>query len=141
VSGSGDPREWRFLRLSLVVVALVVVADAAAWQLHDRSHPSSPGRLESSVNCLRQNGLPPVVPAADPLARSAGDGSFQTVAEGNGVSVALASSESEAKKIARYYRSLGGDVRGRLERRARTVYLWQFPSTPTQRQRLYDCQY
>jgi hypothetical protein len=140
VTADGDPREWRFLRLSVVVMALVVAADAAAWQLHDRRRPP-PGRLESSVNCLRQNGLSPVVPAADPLARSAGAGSFQTIAEGNGVTVALASSQAEAEKIARYYRSLGGDVRGRLERRIRTVYLWQFPSTPTQRQRLYDCQY
>ena len=140
VTAGGDPREWRFLRLSLAVVALVAVVDAGAWKLHDLAHPP-PSRLESSVNCLRQNGLSPVTPAVDPLARSAGEGSFQVVAEGNGVAVALASSDAQAKRIERYYHDVAGELKGRLERRELTVYLWQGIATPTQRQRLYDCQY
>ena len=93
------------------------------------------------MNCLRQNGLSPLVPARDPLARSAGKGSFQVVAEGNGVAVAPASSDAQAKRIERYYHDVAGELKGRLERRNLTVYLWQGIATPTQRQRLYDCHY
>lgn len=140
MTAGGDPREWRFLRLALVVVALVFAADAAAWGLHDRSHPP-PTRLGSSVSCLVQHGVTPVVPAGDPLADSTADGSFRAVIEGNGVTVALASSDEETARIARYYRDVGGDLAGRLDRRLRTVYLWQFKASPTQRQTMYDCEY
>jgi hypothetical protein len=82
-----------------------------------------------------------VVPAGDPLADSAGKGSLKTTIEGNEVTVALASSQKQAVTIERYYHQVGGALRGRLERRDRTVYLWRFRSSPTQRQAMYDCQY
>ena len=115
MSSGSDPREWRFLRLALVVVPLVFAADAAAWKLYDRAHPP-PTRLESSVSCLVQHGVTPVVPAGDPLADSTADGSFRAVIEGNGVTAALASSDEEAAWIARYYRDVGGNLAGRLDR-------------------------
>ena len=45
-----------------------------------------------------------IVPAGDPLADSAGDGSFRTTIEGNEVTVALGTTEEQAVKIERAYR-------------------------------------
>ena len=100
-------------------------------------------RLQLSVRCLHEEkGIASVVvPAGDPLADSAGDGSFKTKVEGNPVTVALAASEAEAVKLERYYRNLSGGLARRLERRYKTVYLWMFTSSPSQRQTMYDCQY
>lgn len=136
-----DNREWLYVRIALVVVALVVVADVAGWKVHDILHPR-PTRLQQTVRCLTEKrGVHPVVPAGDPLADSAGKGSLKATIEGNEVTVALASSQKQAAKIEGYYLGLGGDLEGRLERRDRTVYLWRFRSSPTQRQAMYDCQY
>ena len=66
---------------------------------------------------------------------------LKTTIEGNDVTVSLASSEKQAAEIERFYRAVGGDLEGRLELRQRTVYLWRFRSSPTQRQAMYDCQY
>ena len=141
MSAGPDRREWPYLRVALGVVALIVVADVVGWKVHDVRHPR-PTRLELSVKCLNnEKGVATVVPAGDPLADSAGAGSLRTTIEGNDVSVALASSQEQAARIERYFRLVGGDLEGRLERRDRTVYRWKFRSSPTQRQTMYDCQY
>ena len=44
-------------------------------------------------------------------------------------------------KLEQSYRAVGGDLTGRLERRGRSVFVWKFVSSPTQRQTMYDCQY
>lgn len=136
-----DSLEWLYLRIALAAVAFVAVAVVVAWKAHDIVHPRPTG-LELTVFCLMDNrGVVAVVPAGDPLADSAGRGSLKATIEGNEVAVALASSEEEAAKIESYYRAVAGDLEGRLERRGRTVYLWRFTSSPTQRQAMYDCQY
>ena len=102
----------------------------------------APTRLEQALRCLHdEKGVATIVPAGDPLADSAGDGSFRTTIEGNEVTVVLGASEEQAATIERSYRAVGGDLTGRLERRSDTVYLWEFESSPTQRQTMYDCQY
>ena len=137
-----DRLEWLLLEIALLAVALIVVADLAAWKVHDIRQPPPPTRLAQSLGCLtNEKGVPAVAPAGDPIADSAGDGSFRTRIEGNVVTVALASSEQEAAKLERYYRAVASDLEGRLERRYKTVYLWRFRSSPTQRQAMYDCQY
>ena len=135
-----DPREWLYLRIALGAVALIAVLDLTAWKVHELRNPPTT-RLDSTVNCFIQRGGVPVVPAGDPLSATAGAGSLRVTVEGNGVTVALASSVEEAIKIFRGYRAVGGDLAGRLERRGRTVYLWEHSASPTQRQVLYDCQY
>jgi hypothetical protein len=136
-----ETREWTYLRAALVVVAVLAVADVAAWKVHDWRNPP-PTRLASTIRCLEtEKGLPVTLPAGDPLADSAGGGSLKTTVEGNVVTVALASSDGEALRIERYYRAVGGDLTDRLERRGSTVYLWRFTSSPTQRQAMYECQY
>lgn len=136
-----DPREWPYLRVALLAVAAFVIADVIVWKVHDWRHPP-PTRLASTIRCLEsEKGLPVTVPAGDPLSATAADGSLRTTVEGNGVIVALAGSEEEARKLEQAYRNVGGDLTRRLERRGRTVYLWDRPSSPTQRQGTYDCQY
>ncbi len=81
------------------------------------------------------------VPAGDPIADSAGAGSLRATIETNGVTLALAKTEAEAEKIERYYQAVGTNLEGRLERRGRSVFLWDRVSSPTQRQGMYDCQY
>lgn len=141
MSDKPDRREWLSLRIALGVVALIVAADVVGWKVHDIAHPR-PTRLERSLACLKdEKGVVTVVPAGDPLSALAGAGSLRATIEGNGVTVALASSQKEAIKIERYYHQVGGALRGRLERRDRTVYLWEGVAEPTQRQAMYDCQY
>ena len=141
MSDTSDKLEWLYMRIALGVVALIVVADVVGWKVHDIVHPQ-PTRLERIVFCLKDNqGVVAVVPAGDPISNTTGAGSLRATIEGNGVIVALASSEEQAIGIERDYHSVGGELRGRLERRDRTVYLWEGVASPTQRQAMYDCQY
>jgi hypothetical protein len=141
MSAASDRLEWVYLRLAFVLVGVLVVADIGAWKVHDVAHPR-PTRLERTVFCLSDNkGVIATVPAGEPVADSARAGSLRATIEGNEVTAALAKSESEAMKLEQYYRAVGGDLTGRLERRGRSVFVWKFVSSPTQRQAMYDCQY
>lgn len=141
MSESSDRLEWLYLRVALGLVALIAVAVVVSGNARYVAHPQS-ARLKTTIACLKERkNVVAVVPAGDPLADSAGDGSLKTTIEGNDVTVALASSQRQAAKIERYYNAVAGDLEGRLERREKTVYLWAFTSSPTQRQAMYDCQY
>jgi len=136
-----DRLEWLYLRIALVVVALIAAADVVGWKVHDIVHPR-PTRLERTVFCLSDNkGVVAIVPAGDPISATAGAGSLRATIEGNEVTVSLARSEDEAAKLERDYRAVGSDLEGRLERRRLSVFLWQGVASPTQRQSMYDCQY
>jgi hypothetical protein len=142
MSAEADPLEWLLVRAGLVVVAVIMVAVGAGWKVRDARKGPAPTRLELALRCLgSEKGVATTVPAGDPLADSAGDGSFKTTIEGNEVTVALGTTEEQAARIERSYRAVAGDLTGRLERRADTVYLWKFESSPTQRQTMYDCRY
>ena len=94
-----DPREWPFLRVALLAVAVLAAADVVAWKVHDWRHPP-PTRLASAVRCFEgEKGLLVTVPAGDPLSATAADGSLRTTVEGNGVIVALAGSDEQARKL------------------------------------------
>lgn len=138
-----DTFEWLLVRAGLVVVAVVMVAVGAGWKVRDIRNGPAPTRLELVIRCLNvEKGVATTTtPKDDPLAASAGNGSFVTTIEGNAVTVSLAASEEQAASIEATYRAVGGDLTGRLERRGATVYLWRYESSPTQRQAMYDCQY
>ena len=61
--------------------------------------------------------------------------------ETNPVTISVADDEKEAEQLAVNYRAVGGDLGTRLELRGRTIYLWEAPPSPTQRQALFDCTY
>jgi hypothetical protein len=130
--------EWPSLRMGLLVAAvasmLVVGAGTAEAVLEDE-----PSRLDRVSECFRREKLLEVTQANDPIAEEADGGALATRVEGNGLHVAIAGSEAQAAEILRLYRQVGGSLRGRLEQRARYVYLWEGVATPTQRQTAFDC--
>lgn len=134
-------REWRVLRAAMAVLAVLIAADLVAWEVRELTI-YRPTRLELSLRCLRnEKGVLVVTPAGSPIADSARAGSLRTRIEGNGVTVALAATAAEARKLQRDYRSVAGGLAGRLERRGLVVYLWEGVASPTQRQTMYDCAY
>ena len=132
-------REWAFLRAGLVAVGLLVVAALVGWAVQTARYEDTGFR--ELTRCLVEEKGAPVTATRDPIARSAELGSLDTVIETNGVTVSVADDESEAEQLALSYRAVADDLGLRLERRGRTVYLWEREPSPTQRQALFDCTY
>ena len=132
--------EWRYLRGAFVAVAAIVVLQIGGWLVYRVVHEETPP-LSETIRCLTREKLLELTTETDPIAASAGDGWLATRVEGNGVHVAIARSTSEAEKLMGLYQSVAGELTGRLERRGTVVYLWEGPSSPTQRQTMYDCHY
>lgn len=131
--------EWRFLCAGLVAVGALMVAAVVGWAI-DTSRYEDPGFRELK-RCLVEEKGAPVADTRDPVARSAELGALDTVIETNRVTVAVAGDETAARRLASSYRAVGGDLGQRLELRGRTVYLWERPPSPTQRQTMFDCTY
>jgi hypothetical protein len=144
VTVTAHTEEWRYLRVACALVALVVAAELVGWLVY-RSRPHGPSALEQTERCLRQEKLLPIEPIGDdPIASEARGGGLATRVEGNGVHVAIATSDAEAAQLAdAYLRTAGRRISLRLEVRGRVVYVWEQPRepSPTQRQTMYDCWY
>ena len=136
--------EWRYLRVAFAFVAVVVVAEVTGWLVY-RSVHRGPTPLELTEKCLRREKLLVIEPVAgDEIARKATGGAIGTRVEGNGVHVAIAKSDEEARELAdAYLRTSGRRIDLRLDVRGRVIYVWELPRTPspTQRQTMYDCWY
>jgi hypothetical protein len=131
--------EWAFLRLGFAAVGLLVVAALVGWAIETARY-DDPGFRELR-RCLVEERGAPVEATRDPIARSAELGALDTVIETNRVTVAVAGDAKKAERIASNYRSVADDLGERLEVRGRTVYLWERPPSPTQRQALFNCTY
>jgi hypothetical protein len=132
--------EWRYLRGALVALAAIVAVQIAGSLVYRVVHEETPP-LSETVRCLTREKLLELTPATDPIAASARGGWVATRVEGNGVHVAIARSTSEAERLVDLYRSVAGELTGRLERRGKVVYIWEGVASPTQRQTMYDCHY
>jgi hypothetical protein len=133
--------EWRYLRAGLLAVAVLVVLEVGGWIVYGAVHEETTA-LEHTTRCLTREKLLELAPAVgDPIAATAAGGWLATRVEGNGVHVAIAGSQSQAERIVELYETVSGDLRGKLERRGKVVYLWEGVATPTQRQTMYDCHY
>ena len=135
--------EWRFIRVALVVVGLLVVVQVAGWLVY-RSVHHGPTALELTEKCLRREKLLSVdVGRNDPIARTARGGALVTRVEDDGVQVAIARSADEARKLVSAYMATGRKIELRLELRGNVVYVWEAPRrpSPTARQTMYDCWY
>jgi hypothetical protein len=139
-----DRDEWRYLSAGFVVVLAVVVAQVAGWLVYRAVH-DDPTALELTEKCLRREKLLPIEPVeGDPIAARARGGALATRVEGNGVHVAIATSQEKAAELANAYLATAGRrIELRLERRGKVVYVWELARepSPTQRQTMYDCQY
>jgi hypothetical protein len=131
--------EWVFLRAGLVAVGVLVVAALVGWAIQTARY-EDPG-FENLTRCLVEQKGAQVEETRDPIARSAELGALDTVIETNPVTISVADDESEAKQLASSYRAVADDLGPRLELRGRTIYLWERPPSPTQRQALFDCTY
>lgn len=131
--------DWAFLRAGLAAVAVLIVAALAGWAI-ETSRYEDRGFQELS-RCLTEEKGAPAEQTRDLIARSADLGALDTVIETNPVTVSVSSTSKRAERIMAAYRSVGGDLGTRLELRGRTVYLWERPPSPTQRQALFDCTY
>jgi hypothetical protein len=132
--------EWRYLRAAFLALAAIVALQIAGWLVYRVVHEETPP-LRETIRCLTREKLLVLDPATDPIAASARAGWLATRVEGNGVHVAIARSTSEAERLVDLYRSVAGELAGKLERRGKVVYIWEGVSTPTQRQTMYDCHY
>lgn len=132
--------EWAYLRVGLLAVAALLAVAVAGWRIQDAVH-DEPTAYDLMTKCLRNEKGAVLSQTRDPIARSARQGAFAAVIETNGVTVSVAGQPREAERLVAAYRSVGGQLGTRLELRGRTVYLWERPPSPTQRQTLFDCTY
>ncbi len=135
--------EWRYVSVAFAVVGVLVVAQLAGWLVY-RSVHDEPTALELTEKCLRREKLLAVDSNRnDPIARTARGGALVTRVEQNGVQVAIASTEEEARRLAAAYLAIGRKIELRLDVRGNVVYVWEAPRkpSPTQRQTMYDCWY
>jgi hypothetical protein len=141
VTGQRPADEWRYLRAACATVAVLVVAQLAGWLVY-RSVHDEPTALDLTQKCLRREKLLPIESiAGDEIAGTARGGAIATRVEGNGVHVAIAKSEAEARELADAYLQTGRNIENRLDVRGRVVYVWEAVHSPTQRQTMYDCWY
>jgi hypothetical protein len=140
VSISSREWEWPYLRGALIALGALLVLQVAGWLVYRVVHEETPP-LQETIRCLTREKLLELTAETDPIAATAERGWVATRVEGNGVHVAIAGSTDEAERIVDLYRSVAGELEGRLERRGEVVYLWEAVSTPTQRQTMYDCHY
>ena len=131
--------EWRYLRVGFSLVGLLVAAALVGWGIQTMVYEDP--AFEKATRCLVNEKGAAVEATRDPIALSAELGALDTVIETNRVTVSVAGSTEGAERIAAAYRSVGGELGERLELRGRTVYLWERPPSPTQRQTLFDCTY
>ena len=131
--------EWPFVRAGLLGTASLVLAALVAWGVETALYEDH--AYELTRRCLVNEKGATVEEPMDPIARSAELGSLRTVIETNGVTVSVAASTEGGRRLVAAYRSVAGELGTRLELRGRTVYLWDRPPSPTQRQTLFDCTY
>jgi hypothetical protein len=133
--------EWPYVKGGAAAVALLVVVMLVGWGIYSAVDEDM-DQFELMVRCLEnEKGLGHTEPSGDLVATTADLGALATIVETNPVTIAVSSSEDRAERVAERYRAVGGDLTGRLEVRSTSVYLWERPASPTQRQTLYDCTY
>ena len=132
--------EWVFLRAGLVAVGVLVAAALVGWAIETARYEDR--GFQDLTRCLVEGKGATIGQTRDSIARSADLGALDTVIETNHVTVAVAGTRAQAERIVSDYEAVGGGGLGpRVELRGRTVYLWERPPSPTQRQTMFDCTY
>ena len=131
--------EWIFLRAGLVAVGVLIVAALLGWAVKTARYEDR--GFEELSRCLVEEKGVTITATPDPIASTADLGALDTVIETNPVTVSVSSTAEKAERIVALYKEVGGDLGTRVELRGRTVYLFEAPPSPTQRQALFDCTY
>jgi hypothetical protein len=138
VGALGPERRW--VTIGIVLVSTLLVLQVAVGLVR-HAISDRPSILEKVQTCLTERAVPFEPVLSDPVALSAGHGALRTTVEGNGVTVSLGRSESDAGRVYRDYMSVASaDVLGtRLERDRRVVLLWDQEPTTLQRDFMHLC--
>lgn len=131
--------ERRWVAIAVVAVALLAVVQIAGAVVRE-AVTDDPSRLELVQTCLTERSVPFEQVTSDPIALSTSRGALRTMVEGNPVTVVLAGSEDEARRVYENYVAVSPDeALPRLEQRRKVVFLWDSPPSPTQREFMYLC--
>ena len=114
--------ERRWIRIGVVVATALLCLQLAAGVVR-RSVSDVPSRLELVQTCLVERSTPFASVSDDLIARSATRGSLRTRVDGNGLTIALAGSESEAQRLVDAYAMVASAefVRTLVDRRRKVV--------------------
>lgn len=129
-------RRWALIGLAVVLglSAIQVVAGYVREAVTDE-----PSTLELVQTCLTERSTPFQEVVGDPVALSAGRGALRTSVEGNGVTVALGSSEKDAERMRDAYLAVAPNVGTRLEPNRKAVFLWDSAPTSSQHDFMVLC--
>jgi hypothetical protein len=140
--GAAEPRraERHWVRIGLAVVGVLLVAQFVGGVVRTAV---SPGRspLERVQTCLTERSTPFETVGDDPLAQSAGHGALRTTVEGNRLTIALGSSERDARRVYEDYTGVMSPAAASalLDLHRRVVFLWENAPTRTQTDFAYLC--
>ena len=112
-----------------MIVGVIVLVELGGWLVY-RSVHHGPTALELTEKCLRREKLLTIESLdGDTIAESARGGALATRVEGNGVHLAIATSDSEAAELAKeYLRTAGRQIDLRLDVHGRVLYVWEAPA-------------
>jgi len=135
-----DRNELRFVIVGLVVAVGLFVAQVAIGAQH-RLSGDDPTTRELVAACLvERKGLEVIDTVRDPIASTASGGYVSTVVQGNPVTLSIAGSFKEARRLVRLYAAVAGYLQPpQLQAREHFVSLWFWQPSSVQLQALYDC--
>jgi hypothetical protein len=144
VSALGAPEtaraERHWLRVGLAVVGVLLLAQFVGGVVRTAVSPGlSP--LERVQTCLTERSTPFETVSDDPVAQSAGHGALRTTVEGNRLTIALGSSERDARRLYGDYTGVMSPeaATALLDLHRRVVFLWANAPTQSQKDFAYLC--
>jgi hypothetical protein len=140
--GAAEPRraERHWLRIGLAVVGVLLVAQFVGGVVRTAVSPG-PSPLERVQTCLTERSTPFETVGDDPVAQSAGHGALRTTVEGNPLTIALGSSERDARRVYEDYTGVMSPeaATALLDLHRRVVLLWENAPTQSQKDFAYLC--
>jgi hypothetical protein len=130
-------RHW--VRIGLAVVGVVLVVQFVGGVVRTAVRPS-PSALARVQKCLTERSTH-YEAVTDPVAESAGRGALRTAVDGNGVTIAIGSSERDARRVHDDYIAVmsAADAGSLLDVHRRVVFLWAQAPTQSERDFAYLC--
>ena len=134
------PAERRWLRIGLAVVGVLLLAQLVAGVARTAVSPG-PSARERVQRCLTERSTPFETVTDDPVAESAGRGALRTTVESDRLTIALGSSEQDARRVYEdYTRVMSPEAASALlDLHRRVVFLWENAPTQSQKDFAYLC--
>ena len=132
--------ERRWLRIGLAFVGVLLLAQLVGGVVRTAVSPG-PSALERVQTCLTERSTPFETVSDDPVAQSAGHGALRTTVEGNRLTIALGSSERDARRVYADYTGVMSPqaASALLDLHRRVVFLWESAPTQSQKDFAYLC--